>query len=111
MDQTIHPIRVGSENYNGPHLTKDCDLDENGHRQVQDFYSSGDRFDKDQRNPKKKCKKSKEEKYKQRGRGFYQRQEPALEKKPDFKLMLTLFTTASEKRHKKQMNQLESNKL
>ena len=47
MDQTIHPIRVGSENYNGPHLTKDCDLDENGHRQVQDFYSSGDRFDKD----------------------------------------------------------------
>lgn len=30
MDQAIHEIGVGCENCNRPHLTKDCDLDENG---------------------------------------------------------------------------------
>ena len=24
LDQSIHAIRVGCENFNGPHLTKDC---------------------------------------------------------------------------------------
>ncbi|KAL7597527.1 hypothetical protein Lser_V15G21750 [Lactuca serriola] len=35
MYQTIHAIRVGCENCNGPHLTRDCDLDENGNKKVQ----------------------------------------------------------------------------
>nr|KAJ0205103.1 hypothetical protein LSAT_V11C500241070 [Lactuca sativa] len=40
MDQSIHAIRVGCENLRGPHLTKDCDLDENGNWKVQVCYSS-----------------------------------------------------------------------
>ena len=32
MDQSIHAIRVGCERCNGPHLTKDCHLDENGNK-------------------------------------------------------------------------------
>ena len=34
MDKSIHAIRVGCENCGGPHLTKDCDLDENGNQRV-----------------------------------------------------------------------------
>ncbi|XP_023741082.1 uncharacterized protein LOC111889173 [Lactuca sativa] len=104
MDQTIHVIRVGCENCNGPHLTKECDLDESGNRKVQACYSSGDRLDEDWRKPKKwlpydEYKKAKEEKYEQRGRGIYQREEPTVEKKSDFESMLTRFAAVSEQRH------------
>ena len=47
MDQTIHATRVGCENCGGPHLTKECDRDENGNKKAQIFYSSGDRYDED----------------------------------------------------------------
>ncbi|XP_023749864.1 uncharacterized protein LOC111898174 [Lactuca sativa] len=53
MDQTIHAIGVGCENCRGPHLTKDCDLDENGNKKAQVFYLSGDRYDEKWRKPKK----------------------------------------------------------
>ncbi|XP_023771140.1 uncharacterized protein LOC111919779 [Lactuca sativa] len=105
MDQSIHAIRVGCDNCGVPHLTKDCDLDENGNRKAQVCYSSGDRFDHDWRKPKKEWlpydeyKKAKEEKYRQKARGFYQKEEPAQEKKTDLEAMLTRFVSASEKRH------------
>ncbi|XP_052620935.1 uncharacterized protein LOC128126837 [Lactuca sativa] len=105
MDQTIHVIRVGCENCNGPHLTRDCDLDENGNKKVQVCYSSGDRYDEDWRKPKKEWfpyeeyKKAKEEKFRQKGRGFYQKEESAQERKPSLEEMLTKFVVASEKRH------------
>ena len=35
MDQSIHVIRVGCENCNGPRLTKDCHLDEKGIRRLE----------------------------------------------------------------------------
>lgn len=47
MDQSIHVIYVGCDNCSGPHLTRDCDLDENGNRKAQACYSSGDRYDED----------------------------------------------------------------
>ncbi|XP_052624758.1 uncharacterized protein LOC128132285 [Lactuca sativa] len=105
MDQAIHAIRVGCENYNGPHLTRDCDLDENGNKKVQVCYSSGDRYDEDWRKPKKEWlpyeeyKKAKEEKYRQKGRGFYQKEDLTQERKPSLEEMLTKFVAASEKRH------------
>lgn len=34
MDQSIHAIQVGCDNYGGPHLTKECDLNENGSKKV-----------------------------------------------------------------------------
>ncbi|XP_023746957.1 uncharacterized protein LOC111895073 [Lactuca sativa] len=99
MDQTIHVIRVGCENCNGPHLTRDCDLDENGNRMVQAFYSSSDRFDDNWRKPKKnwipyeEYEKAKEERYEQK------KEEPQAEKKSDLENMITRFIAASEKRH------------
>ena len=45
MDQSIHAIRVGCERCNGPHLTKDCNLDAYGNKRAQVFYSSGDKYD------------------------------------------------------------------
>ena len=54
MDQTIHVMPVGCENCNGPHLTKDFDLDENGNRKVLALYSSSDRYKEDWIKPKKK---------------------------------------------------------
>ncbi|KAL7605584.1 hypothetical protein Lser_V15G18945 [Lactuca serriola] len=105
MDQSIHAIRVGCDNCSDPHLTKDCDLDENDNWKVQVCYSSGDRFDDDWRKPKKEWlpydeyKKEKEEKYRKKARGFYQKEEPAQEKKKDLEAMLTRFVSASEKRH------------
>ncbi|XP_052624901.1 uncharacterized protein LOC128132394 [Lactuca sativa] len=88
MDQTIHAIRVRCENCNGPHLTRDCDLDENGNKKVQKEWL-----------PYEEYKKAKEEKYRQKGRGFYQKEEPAQERKPSLEEMLTKFVAASEKRH------------
>ncbi|KAL7609424.1 hypothetical protein Lser_V15G10314 [Lactuca serriola] len=105
MDQTIHAIRVGCENCNGPHLTRDCNLDENGNKKVQVCYSSGDRYDEHWRKPKKEWipyeeyKKAEEEKLRQKGRGFYQKEEPAQERKPSLEEMLTKFVVASEMRH------------
>ncbi|KAL7598776.1 hypothetical protein Lser_V15G25946 [Lactuca serriola] len=90
IDQSIHAIRVVCDNCSGPYLTKDCDLDENGNRKAQ---------------PKKKWlpydeyKKAKEEKYRQKARGFYQKEEPVQEKKTDLEAMLTRFVSAFEKRH------------
>ena len=94
MDQSIHAIREGCENCRGPHLIKDCDLDENGNRKVQVCYSSGDRFDDNWRKPKKEWlpydeyKKTREEKYKQKERGYYQKEEPVHENcnSPDFQV-------------------------
>ncbi|XP_052621827.1 uncharacterized protein LOC128127385 [Lactuca sativa] len=105
MDQTIHAIRVGYENFNGPHLTRDCDLDENGNKKAQVCYSSGDRYDEDWRKQKKdwlpyeEHKKAKEERFRQKGRGFYQKEEPVQDRKPSLEEMLTKFVAASEKRH------------
>ena len=107
MDQSIRAIRVGCDNCSGPHLTKDCDLDENGNQKVQVCYLSGDRYDEDWRKPKKEWlpyeeyKKAKEEKFRQNVRGFYQKEEPFQEKKMDFEDILTSFASASEKRHDK----------
>ena len=124
MDQSIHAIRVGCENCRGPHLTKDCDLDENGNQKVQVCYSSGDRFDDNWRKPKKEWlpydeyKKIRDKKYKQKERGFYQKEELVHEKKSDLEDMLTKFVAASEKRHndtnatlKYQQNMLTKNQL
>lgn len=98
-------LSSGCENCNGPHLTRDCDLDENGNQKVQACYSSDDHYDEDWRKNKKtwlpydEYNKSKEEKFEQKGKGFYQRKEPAPEKKPDFESMLARFAAALEKRH------------
>ena len=94
MDQSIPTIRVGCENCSGPHLTKDCDLDENGNQKVQVCYPSGYKYDEDWRKPRKEWlpydeyKKAKEEKYKMKIRGFFQKEEPMQEKKLDFEDML-----------------------
>lgn len=45
MGQSMHAIQVGCCNCNGPHLTKDYDLDENRNRKAQICYSSGEQFD------------------------------------------------------------------
>ncbi|XP_023763338.1 uncharacterized protein LOC111911826 [Lactuca sativa] len=82
MDQTIHAIR-----------------------KAQVYYSSGDRFDNDWRKPKKEWlpydeyKKAKEEKYNKKAKGFYQKEEPVQERKPNLKEMLTKFVFAFEKIH------------
>lgn len=104
MDQSIYAIRVGCDNCGGPHLTKECDLDENGNQKVQACCSSGDRYDKYWRKPKKKWlpydeyKKVKEEKYIQQGCGFYQKEKTLPKKKNDFEAMLARFAVALEKR-------------
>lgn len=56
MGQPIHAMQVGYDNYSGPHLTKDCDLDENGNRKAQVCYSRNNRFDEDWRRMKKEWK-------------------------------------------------------
>ena len=38
LDQSIHAIRVRCDNCNGPHLTKDCDLDKNRNKKAQVLY-------------------------------------------------------------------------
>lgn len=53
MDQTINEIGMECENCNGPHLTKDYDLDENGNRKVQACYLSGDTMKKTGGSPKR----------------------------------------------------------
>lgn len=53
MDQSINVIHVGCHNCSRPHLTKNCDLDENGNWKDQGCYSSGDMYDEDWRKPKK----------------------------------------------------------
>lgn len=35
MGQFIHAIQVGCDNCSGPHLTKDCDIDENMNRKTE----------------------------------------------------------------------------
>lgn len=73
----MHAICVGCEIFNGPHLTKDCHLDDNENRRAQVCYSSGDRFDEDWRKtkkngcPMKSTERKNKEKYKQTGRGFF----------------------------------------
>lgn len=47
MDQFFHAIGVGCDNCSSPHLTKDCELDENSNRKEQVCYSSGDKYDED----------------------------------------------------------------
>lgn len=104
MDQFIDAIHVGCDNCSGPHLTKDCDLDENGNQKAQVCYSNGDRYDEDWRKPKKVClpykeyKKAKEEKFKRKARGCYQKEEPVPEKKTNLEATLTHFGAALEKK-------------
>ena len=92
-------------------MTKDCHLYENRNRKAQVFYSSGDQYDEDCRKPKKELlpyyeyKKQKEEKYKQKARGFYKKEESVLENKKDFETMLALFIVASERGMMKPMHQ------
>lgn len=45
MGQCIHTIKAGGDNCSGPHLTKDCDLDENGNHEAQVCSTSGDKYD------------------------------------------------------------------
>lgn len=105
MDQSIDAIRFSCDKCNGPHLTKDCHLDEDGNKKVQVCDSSGDKCDEYWRKPKKEWlsyedyKKQKEENFRQTGRGFYQKEQPLPEKKVDLKSMLARFMEASEKRH------------
>lgn len=105
IDQSIHAIWVGCDNCSGPHLTEDCDLDENGNLKAQVCYSSGDRFDDDWRKPKKEWlpydeyKKEKEGRYRQKACRLYQKEEPVQEKKTDLEAMLAGFASVSEKRH------------
>lgn len=49
--------------------------------------------------PYDKHKKVKEEKYLKQGRGFYQKEQPTPEKKPDFEEILAHFAKASKKRY------------
>lgn len=89
MDESLHAIRVGCKIFNGTHLTKYRQLDENGNRKDQVCYTSGDFYDKDWRKLKKEWfmyddfKKQKEETYWQTGRGYYQKKKPQPEKKMD----------------------------
>ncbi|KAI3740492.1 hypothetical protein L2E82_30941 [Cichorium intybus] len=110
VNQTIHAIQVGCDNCSGPHIAKDCPLDEDGKRKESVCYSSGDRFDERRpRNsnwkPYEEYKKDQAEKYKQSGQGYYQR-EPTFdpqrqpEKKPNFEEMMSRFAEASDKRHR-----------
>lgn len=66
MGKSIHALQVRCDICSGPHLKKDCDLDENGYKKSQVCYSSRDRYDEDWRNPRWKphneYKKEKEEK-------------------------------------------------
>ncbi|XP_023728212.1 uncharacterized protein LOC111875917 [Lactuca sativa] len=104
MDQSVHAIRVGCERCSSPHLTKDCNMDEYGNKKAQVCYLSGDKYDEDRRKPKKEWlpydeyKKQKEEKFRQTGRGFYQKEQPPAEKKVDLETVLMKFMEASEKR-------------
>ncbi|XP_023748920.2 uncharacterized protein LOC111897203 [Lactuca sativa] len=68
-DQSIHDIRVGCERCNGSHFTKECHLDVNGNKHAQT------------------------------SRGFYEKEQPPVEKKVDLQTMLNRFMEASEKRH------------
>ncbi|XP_023767897.1 uncharacterized protein LOC111916464 [Lactuca sativa] len=124
MDQSIHAIRVGFENCRGSHLTKDCDLEENGNQKVQAYYSSGGRYDDDWRKPKKEwlpCdeyKKANRKSISKKQGVFYQKEELVHEKKSDFEDMLTRFAVASEKRHndtdaaiKEQQNLMKENQI
>ncbi|KAL7584927.1 hypothetical protein Lser_V15G44247 [Lactuca serriola] len=76
LDQSIHAIRVGCERCSGPHLTKDCNMDEYGNKKAQVCYSSGDKYEEDWRKPKKEWlpyeeyNKQKEEKFRKTGWGF-----------------------------------------
>lgn len=105
INQNIHDIQVGCDIYSDPHLTKDCDLDENGNKKAQVCYSSGDRYNEDLRNPKREWKPydeykiEKKENYRQQGRGFYEQEKPVPKKKPDLQSILTRFVEASEKSH------------
>ncbi|KAI3740267.1 hypothetical protein L2E82_30693 [Cichorium intybus] len=70
VNQTIHAIQVGCDNCSGPHLARDCPLDEDGKRKESVCYSSGDRFDERRpRNnnwkPYEEYKKDQAKKYKQ----------------------------------------------
>ena len=47
----------------------------------------------------KNIRRKKEEKYRQTGGGFYQKEQPPAERKPDLETMLIKFMEASEKRH------------
>ncbi|KAL7587794.1 hypothetical protein Lser_V15G40429 [Lactuca serriola] len=88
MDKTIHVIRVGRDNCRGTHLNKDCDHEENDWRKPEKKWLHYDEYNK-----------LKEDKYEQKGRGFYQKEGAALEKKIDFEAMLAYFAATSEKRH------------
>ncbi|XP_023748217.1 uncharacterized protein LOC111896459 [Lactuca sativa] len=72
MDQTIHAIQVGYEDWRKP---------------------------KKKWLPYDEYKNAKEKKYEKRGRDIYQREEPPVEKKSDFETMLTRFAAVSKKRH------------
>ena len=62
-------------------------MDEYGNKKAQVCYSSGDKYEEDWQKPKKEWlpyeeyKKQKEEKFRQTSRGFYQREQPPIEKK------------------------------
>lgn len=98
MDQSIHEIRVRCDNFGKPHLTKEYD-----NRKVQACYLSGDRYDEDWKKTKKEWlpydgyKKGKEEKYRQQGHKFYQKEQSDPEKKNDFEAMLARFVATSER--------------
>lgn len=68
-------------------------------------YSSGDKYDEGWRKRKKEWfpydeyKKAKEEKFRQTRRGYYQKEQPPPEMKPDFDSMWNRFMEASEKMH------------
>ena len=68
-------------------------------------FSSGDRYDEDWRKYKQEWiaydeyKKAKEEKFKKKTRGYYQKEELVLKRKTNLEAMLTCFAAASEKSH------------
>lgn len=80
MDQSIRSIRVGCDNYNGPHLTKDYDLDSNRNRKEQLCYLSGDKYDEEWRKPKKEWMSYEEDK-KPRKRNLGKQVEAFIQKK------------------------------
>lgn len=105
MDQSVHSIQVGCGICNGPYLTRDCDLDENGNQKAQVCSLSGDKYDDDWRKPRNewlpyyKYKKQKDEKYRKIGRGFYQEEQPPSNNKSEFELMLARFAVIYQKGH------------
>jgi len=116
MEQAVHAIRVGCDNCGGPHLKKDCALDDSGNKKEKVCYSSADRSDnwRGRREwlPQEEYRKEMTKKYKQQAPGFFQQQQPLetpvpAEPKASLEDIVNKFVQSSEKRHKEAEEQVK----